>query len=108
MSRAPRSLLRMRSTPRPRSTRSASTCFARLGRTQDQLFISDVIHQANIDVDEKGTTASAASAVMIAGLAAPAPPVTLRVDRPFLFALRDIPTGAIVFLGRVTDPSAKG
>jgi serpin B len=45
---------------------------------------------------------------MIAGLAAPAPPVTLRVDRPFLFALRDIPTGAIVFLGRVTDPSAKG
>jgi serpin B len=76
--------------------------------TQDQLFISDVIHQANIDVDEKGTTASAASAVMIAGLAAPAPPVTLRVDRPFLFALRDIPTGAIVFLGRVTDPSAKG
>ena len=76
--------------------------------TQEQLFISDVIHQANIDVDEKGTTASAASAVMIAGLAAPAPPVTLRVDRPFLFALRDIPTGAIVFLGRVADPSAKG
>lgn len=76
--------------------------------TQERLFISDVIHQANIDVDEKGTTASAASAVVIAGLAAPAPAVTLRVDRPFLFALRDIPTGAIVFLGRVADPSAKG
>ncbi len=75
--------------------------------TEQRLFIADVVHQANIDVDEKGTTASAASAVVMAGLAAPAPPVTLRVDRPFLFALRDIPTGAIVFLGRVADPSAK-
>jgi serpin B len=37
--------------------------------------------------------------------AAPEPPITLRVDRPFLFALRDVPTGAVVFLGRVGDPS---
>jgi serpin B len=36
----------------------------------------------------------------------PAEPVTLRVDRPFLFALRDVPTGAVLFLGRVGDPSA--
>jgi serpin B len=35
----------------------------------------------------------------------PAEPVTLRVDRPFLFALRDVPTGSILFLGRVGDPS---
>ena len=35
----------------------------------------------------------------------PAEPVTVRVDRPFLFALRDVPTGAILFLGRVGDPS---
>jgi serpin B len=35
----------------------------------------------------------------------PAEPVTMRVDRPFLFALRDVPTGSILFLGRVGDPS---
>jgi len=75
---------------------------------QERLFIADVVHQANIDVDEKGTTASAASAVVMGGSAAPAAPVTLRVDHPFLFVLRDIPTGAIVFLGRVADPSTKG
>ena len=75
--------------------------------TQERLFISDVIHQADIAVDEKGTEAAAASAVVMAGTAAPAEPVTVRVDRPFLFALRDLPTGAVLFLGRVTDPSAK-
>ena len=74
--------------------------------TQERLFISDVIHQADIAVDEKGTEAAAASAVVMAGTAAPAEPVTVRVDRPFLFALRDLPTGAILFLGRVNDPSA--
>ena len=70
-----------------------------------QLFISDVIHQANIDVDEKGTEAAAATAVVMRASGIPAEPVTLRVDRPFLFALRDVPTGAILFLGRVADPS---
>jgi serpin B len=75
--------------------------------TQEQLFISAVVHQANIEVDEKGTTASAATAVVMLGSAAPAEPVTLTVDRPFLFALRDVPTGAVLFLGRLTDPSVK-
>jgi serpin B len=72
--------------------------------TAEQLEISDVIHQANIDVDEKGTEA-AATAVVMRATAMPAEPVTLRVDRPFLFALRDVPTGSILFLGRVGDPS---
>jgi len=40
------------------------------------------------------------------GTSAPAEAVVLRVDRPFLFALRDVPTGAFLFLGRVTDPAA--
>jgi serpin B len=71
----------------------------------ERLFISEVIHQANIDVDEKGTEAAAATAVVMRATAAPEPPITLRVDRPFLFALRDVPTGAVVFLGRVGDPS---
>jgi serine protease inhibitor len=73
--------------------------------TAEQLEISDVIHQANIDVDEKGTEAAAATAVVMRATAMPAEPVTLRVDRPFLFALRDVPTGSILFLGRVGDPS---
>ncbi len=71
----------------------------------EKLVISNVIHQANIDVDEKGTVAAAATAVVMERTSAPAEPVTLRVDRPFLFALRDVPTGAILFLGRVGDPS---
>jgi serpin B len=73
--------------------------------TAEKLEISDVIHQANIDVDEKGTEAAAATAVVMRATAMPAEPVTLTVDRPFLFALRDVPTGAILFLGRVADPS---
>ena len=71
----------------------------------EQLVISNVIHQANIDVDEKGTEAAAATAVVMGVTSAPAEPVTVQVDRPFLFALRDVPTGAILFLGRVGDPS---
>jgi serpin B len=74
--------------------------------TQEKLFISDVVHQANITVDEKGTEAAAATAVVMAGTAAPVgPPVQLTFDRPFTFWLRDTATGAIVFMGRVADPS---
>jgi serpin B len=74
--------------------------------TQEQLYISKVVHQANISVDEKGTEASAATAVQIEAQALPARQVTLHVDRPFLFAIRGTNTGAILFLGRVVDPSA--
>jgi serine protease inhibitor len=79
------------------------------GITADvELYIDDVVHQANIDVDEAGTEAAAATAVVMAAEGAPVdPPVTLQVDRPFLFALRDLETGAIVFLGRVMDPSVE-
>jgi serpin B len=75
--------------------------------TQGQLYIERVVHQANIAVDEKGTEATAATVVvMAAASAAPIQPVTVHVDRPFLFAVRDTKTGAILFLGRVVDPSA--
>ena len=72
---------------------------------EEMLYITAVIHQANIDVDEKGTTASAATAVVMGRTSLPTDVVTLRVDHPFLFALRDVPTGTILFLGRVADPS---
>ena len=74
--------------------------------TQEKLYIAKVIHQADISVDEKGTEASAATAVVMAAGAMPGGPVTMHVDRPFIFALRDTNTGAILFLGRVVDPSA--
>lgn len=75
--------------------------------TDERLFISAVIHQANMNVDEKGTTAAAATAVVMMASGAAVEPVTLTVDHPFLFALRDVPTGTVLFLGRVTDPSVK-
>jgi serpin B len=77
----------------------------------DRIYVSEVIHQANIDVDEKGTEAAAATAVMMATggctSSAPARELTLRLNRPFLFVLRDVETGAILFIGRVVDPSVR-
>ena len=78
----------------------------RMPSDEPPLYIAKVIHQANIDVDEKGTEAAAATAVVMAtGGGAPEWTV-FKVDRPFLFALRDIATGTVLFLGRVMDPSA--
>ena len=78
--------------------------------THEELKIDKVLHQANIDVDEKGTEAAAATAVMIAPTAARPDrdePVPFVADRPFVFVLRHTETGAILFLGRVFDPTAK-
>jgi serpin B len=74
----------------------------------DRLYISRVIHQANIDVNEKGTEAAAATAVVMATGGGPSPlkEITLRLDHPFLFFVRDLDTGAVLFMGQVTDPSA--
>jgi serpin B len=81
--------------------------FSGMTTESDGLHITDVIHQANIDVDEEGTEASAASAVIIGWVSSgPDDQVTMAVDRPFLFALRDTHTGAILFIGRVTNPSS--
>jgi serpin B len=74
--------------------------------TQEPLYIAHVIHQANISVDEKGTEAVAATAVVMQAGSAPTEPFDIRFDRPFLFALRDLETGAILFLGQVVDPTA--
>jgi serpin B len=80
------------------------------GITGDKSFsISAAIHKAYIDVDEEGTEAAAATAVMMVGAAMrqgpPPPPITFRADHPFLFLIRDNSSGAILFLGRVTDPT---
>lgn len=70
--------------------------------------VSDVIHQAFVAVDEAGTEAAAATAVVMGRDSAGLPPENVRrveFDRPFLFVIRDNPTGAILFMGRVMDPS---
>lgn len=69
---------------------------------EQQLYIGLIIHQANITVDEKGTEAAAATAVVIRATSAPSDQVSLVIDRPFLYAVRDVPTGAVLFLGRVS------
>jgi serpin B len=71
------------------------------------LYIAAVLHKAFIAVAEKGTEAAAATAVVIAEpTSAPVqPPLAIRADRPFLFFIRDDASGAILFMGRVADPS---
>lgn len=73
--------------------------------TQEHLQISDVYHQAFTAVDEEGTEAAAATAVVFTAESGPIGE-TLTVDHPFVFAIRDVKTGAILFLGRVVDPAA--
>ena len=69
------------------------------------LFIADVIHKSFVEVDEAGTEAAAATAVVMEATSAPMQPVELNVDRPFIFLIRDIETGTTLFVGRVMDPS---
>jgi serpin B len=71
-----------------------------------ELLISDVFHKAFVTVDEDGTEAAAATAVVVGLTSMPVEPVEVKVDRPFLFLIRDLKTGAILFLGRVLDPTA--
>jgi serpin B len=67
------------------------------------LYVSDVLHKGFVSIDENGTEAAAATAAVVGGASVPEP-ATLTVDKPFVFFIRDRPTGAILFVGRVVDP----
>ena len=67
------------------------------------LLIDKVVHKAFVSVDEEGTEAAAATGVVMRKTSLPP---TFRADHPFLFLIRHQPTGAILFVGRVIDPSA--
>jgi serpin B len=78
--------------------------FSGMDGTRD-LFIQDVIHKAFIAVDEEGTEAAAATAVVVGVTSAPVEPARFVADRPFVLLIRDRVTGTVLFLGRVIDPT---
>ncbi len=79
--------------------------FSGMDGTRD-LYISAIMHKAFVEVDEKGTEAAAATAVMMAVTSlAPSPPYQFNADHPFLFFIRDNITGSILFMGRVVNPN---
>jgi serpin B len=67
------------------------------------LYIGDALHKAFIAVDEKGIEAAAATVVMVMEASLPQG-IILTIDRPFFYVIRDVPTGTILFMGRVLDP----
>jgi serpin B len=76
-------------------------------KPNDYLYISDVFHKTFIAVDEKGTEAAAATAVAMAratSMRQQEKPLEVRIDRPFFYAIQHVPSGACLFVGRVTDP----
>jgi serpin B len=82
------------------------TGMANPSNSQQRLHITQVFHQAFVKLDEKGTEAAAATAVVMVTRTAMRPRETreFRADHPFLFFLRDTASGMILFMGRVADP----
>ena len=78
--------------------------FSGMDGTRD-LLISKVVHKAFVSVDERGTEAAAATVVIICESEVEAP-IEVTIDHPFIFVIRDIETGTILFVGRVLNPSA--
>jgi len=69
-----------------------------------ELYISKVIHKAFVDVNEEGTEAAAATAVIMKPRGLPPKPETFRADHPFIFVIRNVKNGAILFAGRMAEP----
>jgi serine protease inhibitor len=72
------------------------------------LVITAVLHKAFVEVNEEGTEAAAATAVVMGLRSMPPPTPVFRADHPFLFLLREKSTGSVLFLGRVVDPTDEG
>jgi serpin B len=72
------------------------------------LSIADVLQKAMVAVQETGVEAAAATAVVVASDVSGPPPVVVDLNRPFLISIIDVPTGAILFLGHIEDPTDAG
>jgi serpin B len=70
------------------------------------LFIKAVLHKAFVEVNEEGTEAAAATAVVVKARSMGPPPAVFRADHPFVFLIRENLTGNILFLGRLVNPTA--
>jgi serpin B len=75
------------------------------GIADDSLFVNGVIHQAFISVDEKGTEAAAATEIGMGGGGPPNEPIIFNANRPFIYIIYEQSSSAILFIGRVLDPS---
>jgi serpin B len=73
---------------------------------QERLFISAALHQATIEVDEQGTVATAATAIVMGTTSARLDPQRIALDRPFFFVIHDVEARIPLFVGRVADPSS--
>jgi serpin B len=82
--------------------------FAGMDGRPDWLYIGAVIHKAFVDVNEEGTEAAAATAVVMKERGMLASPPVFRADHPFIFMIQDNGTGSILFIGKVTDPRTTG
>lgn len=76
----------------------------------DSLFVSEVLQKSFVDVNEQGTEAAAVTTVTVraSAIMRPLPPFEMIVDHPFFFVISDRPTGAILFMGVVNDPTVSG
>lgn len=83
------------------------TTIANPADKKQRLFISQVLHKAFVKVDEKGTEAAAASAMGTEAGGVPPKAIEFRADHPFVYMIRDNKSGLVLFVGRVTDPTAK-
>jgi serpin B len=83
---------------------SSQANFAGMDGRRDWLYIGAVLHQAFVDVNEEGTEAAAATAVVMKVRSLSPPPVVFQADHPFIFLIRDRGTDSILFLGRVVNP----
>src|SRR5262249_6270641 len=72
--------------------------------SEEELFVSAVIHKAFVDVKEEGTEAAAATGIAEKSTAAIGEPAVFRADHPFVFLIRDNRTGSFLFLGRLVNP----
>ena len=73
----------------------------------EQLQLAEAYHKGFINVDEKGTEAAAATAMGMRAGGMPAEPREVKVDRPFLYVIRDTRSGLVLFMGRVVDPKTE-
>jgi serpin B len=79
--------------------------FSGMDGKSNWLYISAVLHKAFVDVNEEGTEAAAATAIVMRAKGIATPPPIFRVDHPFVFLIQENRTGSILFMGRVTDPT---